>query len=153
MTRTIRLGLAITALAVLALGNVASTAAGGPKVLDTQLVGIPTAGLSLDGLAGGGVAWVLDQGHARLFADGRLKVEFEGLVLATNHTNPIRNGRAVVTCDHAFAAQSQVVPFSADGNAEVDARVSLPSSCLAPTVFFVGVTPTGAQPWFAVNGF
>ncbi len=153
MHRPLRLGLALVVLAALAIGNVASTAAGGPKVLDARLAGIPTAGLTLDGLIGGGVPWVLDQGNAKLFADGRLRVEVEGLVLATTHTNPIANGRAVVTCGSVPAASSPIVPFSAAGDAEVSTTVQLPSPCLAPAVFFVGVLPTGAERWFAVTGF
>ena len=154
MKRPLRIVLGLAVLAALALGTVGSTIAGGPKVLDTRLVGVPTRLLVLDGLTGGGVPWVLDEGHARLFADGRLQVEVEGLVLATTHTNPIDNGRAVVTCGHVAVAQSPIVPFSDSGDAEVTTVVSLPSPCLAPTVFFVGINPTtGAQPWFAVSGF
>jgi len=153
MSRPARLALALVALAALLVGNVASTAAGGQKVLDTSLVGIPTGGLVLDGLPGGGIPWVLNDGHAKLFADGRLQVEVDGLVLATTHTNPIANARAVVTCNHVVAAKSPIVPYSAAGDGQVTTTVSLPSPCLAPTVFWVGVTPTGAEPWFAVSGF
>jgi hypothetical protein len=156
MSRPIRLVLALAVLAALAFASVATTTAGGPKVLDTRLVGIPTGGLVLDGLNGGGVPWVLDEGHARLFADGRLQVEVEGLVLNVtppNPINPIPNGRAVVTCSHVVAAKSPIVPFSRAGDGEVETVVNLPSPCLAPTVFWVGVTATGAEPWFAVSGF
>ncbi len=153
MTRFLRLVLAVAMLGALVVGNVASTIASGSKVFDAQMVGIPTAGLMLDGLTGGGVPWVLDSGRAKLFADGRLDVEVEGLVLATNHTNPVANGLAVVACGNVAVAQSEIVPFSPAGDAEVETTVSLPSPCLAPAVFFVGVTATGAQRWFAVTGF
>jgi hypothetical protein len=153
MHRTLRLSLALVLLAALAIGTVASADAGGPKVLDARLTGIPTAGLTLDGIIGGGVPWVIDQGSAKLFADGRLNVEVEGLVLATSHTNPIANGRAIVTCGSVAAASSPIVPFSPTGDAEVTTTVQLPSPCLAPAVFFVGVLPTGAERWFAVTGF
>jgi hypothetical protein len=141
------------AIFALAFGSVASTTAGGPKLLDARMTGIPTAGLSLHGLAGGGVPWTLDDGRAMLFTDGRLHVEVEGLVLATTGTNPVANGRAVVTCSSAAVASSPVVPFSVPGgDAEVDTVVSLPASCLAPAVFFVGVLANGAERWFAVTG-
>jgi hypothetical protein len=156
MSRPIRLTLALAVLAVLTIGSVATTTAGGPKILDTRLTGLPTRLLVLDGLTGGGAPWALDEGHARLFADGRLQVEVEGLVLNVtppNPINPIPNGRAVVTCNHVVAAKSPIVPFSTAGDAEVETVVSLPSPCLAPTVFWVGVTATGAEPWFAVSGF
>ena len=151
MIRAVRLGLGLLAIVGLAFGSVASATAGGPKLLDAHMTGIPTGGLALQGLAGGGAPWVLDDGRAMLFADGRLHVEVEGLLLL-NGTNPIPNGRAVVTCGSAPAVSSPVVPFSPAGDAEVNARVSLPSPCLAPAVFFVGVLPTGAERWFAVTG-
>jgi len=149
MSRSVRLLLALAFVAVLAVGNVASTVAGGPKVLDAQMTGIPTAGLTLDGVIGGGSPWVLDGGHARLFADGRLEVQIEGLVLASSHTNPVTSGHAIVTCNGSPAATTADVPFSPDGNAEVEATVTLPSPCLAPAVFFT----TGTDRWLAVTGF
>jgi len=151
MTRPIRIVLGLAAILVLAFGSVASTAAGGPKVLDARMVGIPTPSLALQGLAGGGAAWFLDDGRAMLFADGRLHVEVDHLVLA-NGTNPIDNGRAVVTCGSLPAASSPIVPFSDAGDAEVDTRVDLPTPCLAPAVFFMGVLTNGAERWFAVTG-
>jgi hypothetical protein len=153
MSRLIRISLAIGAILVLALGSVASATAGGPKLLDATMTGIPSGGLVLQGLTGGGVAWTLEDGRAMLFTDGRLHVEVEGLVLATTGQNPIANGRAVVTCSSAPAASSPIVPFSVPGgDAEVNTRVTLPSPCLAPAVFFVGVLPNGAERWFAVTG-
>jgi hypothetical protein len=152
MLRTIRLAGALTLLAILALGSVTSTAAGGPKVLDARLTGIPTAGLIVNGVTGGGVPWAIDNGRAKLFADGRLEVDVEGLVVASTGVNPIANGRAVLTCGDAPAASSPVVPFSPAGDAQVSTQVELPSSCLAPAVFFVGVLPNGAERWFAVTG-
>jgi hypothetical protein len=152
MPRSIRLVLATGLLAALALGNVASTSAGGPKVLDARMVGIPAGAPTVQGLLGGGAPWVIDDGRAKLFADGRLDVDIEGLVLASNGTNPIANGRAIVTCNSVAAASSPVVPFSATGDAEVNTVVSLPSPCFAPAVFFVGVLPNGAERWFAVTG-
>ena len=152
MPRRLRLGLAMVVLAALTIGTVATTTAGGPKVLDARLAGIPTGGLVLHGLTGGGVPWKIDEGRAKLFADGRLEVEVQGLTLL-NGTNPIANGRAIVTCSSVAAASSPVVPFSAAGDALVTTVVELPSPCLAPAVFFVGVLPNGAERWFAVTGF
>jgi hypothetical protein len=151
MSRPVRLGLGLLAILVLAFGSVASTTAGGPKVLDARMVGIPTGGLVLQGVTGGGAPWFLDEGRAMLFADGRLHVEVDHLVLG-NGTNPITQGRAIVTCAAAPAASSPIVPFSSAGDAEVDTVVSLPAPCLAPAVFFAGVLASGAERWFAVTG-
>jgi hypothetical protein len=153
MSRRFRFVLTLAALGALAFGSVASTAAGGPKVLDARMAGIPTGGLVLHGLIGGGVPWSIDEGRAMLFSDGRLHVEVQGLVVAASGTNPIANGRAVLTCSSAAVASSPIVPFSPTGDAEVNTIVALPASCLAPAVFFVGVTATGAERWFAVTGF
>ena len=152
MSRTIRLVLAGAVLAALAVGNVASTVAGGPKVLDATMAGIPIGGLGLHGLIGGGVPWSLESGRAKLFADGRLHVEVEGLVVAASGINPVGTGKAVVTCSSIEVASSAAVPFSRAGDAEVDTTVSLPASCLAPAVFFSGITANGPR-WFAVTGF
>jgi hypothetical protein len=152
MSRSLRLALATGVLAALAIASVATTVAGGPKILDARLAGIPTGGLALHGLTGGGAPWIIDAGRAKLFSDGRLEVEVQGLTLL-NGTNPIANGRAIVTCSSVAVASSPVVPFSATGDATVATRVQLPASCLAPAVFFSGVLPSGAERWFAVTGF
>jgi len=152
MSRGIRLAIAGALLAALALGTVSTAAASGRKVFSSSMVGIPTANLALFGVAGGGVAWDIDEGSATLTADGRLHVEVQGLVLATTHTNPIDFGRAIVACGGAAVASTAAVPFSDAGDAEVDATVSLPSPCLAPAVFFAGITGAGDR-WFAVSGF
>jgi len=152
MARSLRLAIAGAALAAVALGTVATTAAGGPKVLDARLTGIPTGAPMLHGLTGGGVQWIIDDGRAKLFADGRLEVDVQGLTLV-NGVNPIDTGRAIVTCNSVAVARSGIVPFTDAGDALVATRVDLPSPCLAPAVFFVGITPTGAERWFAVTGF
>lgn len=154
MFRIVRPALLGAAIAtVLAVGSV--TADPGTKLLDASMTGIPTAGMSLLGVAGGGVPWVLDRGDARLFADGRLQVSVQHLVLAAGPlagTNPIPTGRAIVACGGGTSTvMTDVVPFSPDGDAMVSATVNLPSPCLAPAVFFAGQTGGGPR-WFAVTG-
>ena len=78
------------------------------------------------GVNGGGVPWKLGSAQGRLRADGRLDIEVQGLVLVS--TDP--------------------VPATMTGNAEIDAKVVLPSPCFAPIVF---VTSGGGN-WFAVTG-
>ena len=152
MSRTLRLVLSLAALAALAFGSVASTTAGGPKVLDARMAGIPSGAPTLHGLTGGGVAWSIDEGRVMLFADGRLHVEVQGLVVAASGVNPVPTGRAILTCSSVTAATTPAVPFSRAGDAEVNAIVDLPATCLAPAVFFVGVTANGDR-WFAVTGW
>jgi hypothetical protein len=143
---------AVMAVALLA-GSVAADP--GTKVLDASMTGIPTGGLSLLGVSGGGIPWVLDRGDARLFADGRLQVTVQHLVLASGPlagTNPIATGRAIVVCGGGTSTvMTDTVPYSSDGDATVDTVVNLPSPCLAPVVFFAGQTGAGPR-WFAVSG-
>jgi hypothetical protein len=155
MLRRVRPALvaAFSASLVVAGATVAANG-GGHKLVDQAMFGIPTGGLTLGGVAGGGLPWVIDEGHADLRADGRLHIEVRGLVLgagAAIGTNPIPTGVGIVSCGGAAAATTDPVPYSPQGDATVDARVSLPADCLAPTVFFAGVTGAGPR-WFAVNG-
>ena len=149
-TRLARLILASAVLGVLAFGTVASTSAGGAKIIDSGMSGIPVGGMAIGGVAGGGAPWQISSGDVKLFADGRLHVEVHGLLLL-NGTNPIRNGRAIVACAGAAPTLSDTVPFSITGDAEVNTIVSLPSPCLAPVVFFAGAIAPGVDRWFAVN--
>jgi len=152
MVRSIRLAVLIGLLAALVVGS-GTVAAGGPKILDTRLAGLPTPRLVLAGVTGAGHAWAIADGNAKLFADGRLHVEVEGLVLTPEGTNPVGSGRAVVSCNGgatpADIVMSAVVPLSIpDGNAVVDQKLTLPSPCLAPTIFFA----SAGGAWFAVSG-
>ena len=149
MVRKARFVFALTLLVVLTAATVATTSAGGRKILDSTMAGLPTGSLPLDGLTGGGVPWSIDEGRVLLFADGRLHVEIEGLVITATGVNPVTIGKAVVTCGGAPVAETSTVPFSATGDAEINAVVSLPSPCLGVAVFFTNATSR----WFAVSGF
>jgi hypothetical protein len=143
------------ALIAVALATGVATANPGTKLLDASMTGIPTGGMMLEGVAGGGLPWVLARGDARLFADGQLQVSVSHLVIATGPkagTNPIPTGRAIVVCNGGTSmVMSGLVPYSPEGNAMVNTRVDLPSTCLAPVVFFAGQTANGPL-WFAVTG-
>jgi len=152
MVRFVRFALAVTLLAVLALGSVANAAASNRKVFDSSMAPIPAGAPTLFGVLGGGVAWVIDEGRATLTSGGRLHVEVEGLVLQSSGVNPVHTGRAIVTCAGVVAASTDAVPFSGTGDAEVDATVSLPSPCFGPAVLFAGITANGDR-WFAATGF
>ena len=148
--RAIRLGLALTLLAALTVSGALNVAAGGRKVLDATMTGMPVPGTIVAGITGAGAPWVIDQGHAQLFADGRIHVDVEGLVIPGRvPPNPVDFGKAVVSCNGVFADDTALVPFSDDGNATVDDVVTLPAQCQGVTVFFT--SPGGG--WFAVTGF
>lgn len=149
MIRRIRFLLALAVLVVLTAATVATADASGRKVFSSSMVALTTPGTVVAGVTGAGAPWIIEEGSATLTAGGRLHVEVQGLVLTATGGNPVTTGRAVVSCGGAVAATTDAVPFSATGDAEVEATVSLPSPCLAPAVFF---TSTGGK-WFAVTGF
>lgn len=122
-----------------------------------QLRGIPTAGLALRNIAGGGLPWTIDRGEAKLDANGTLKVEVQGLVLAAGAlagTNPVSQFIATLSCLNADGTinniSTQPVPATTTGDAEVKETLSLPDVCLAPIVFVRGFPNLR---WFAVSGF
>ena len=150
MTRSIRLAVALSLLLALTIGVASNTAAGGRKVLDATMTGLPVPGTVIAGITGAGAPWVIDAGRAQLFADGRIHVVVEGLVIPGRvPPNPVDFGKAVVSCNGVFADDTALVPFSDDGDATVDDVVTLPSPCQGVTVFFT--SPAGG--WFAVTGF
>lgn len=164
--------LALAGLAAAVAVVLPSTVIGGDdgrKVLEARsMAGVPlayTAARSpIRGVNGGGLPWEIDAGEVSLRANGRLKVEVEGLVLGRSApvpatlqgTNPITTFRAIVSCQTVDATGAASVanaitdpfPASTAGDAEFEGRVDLPSPCIAPIVFVT--SPGGA--WFAATG-
>lgn len=111
---------------------------------------------AIRGVNGGGLPWKLVSAEGRLRADGRLSIEVEGLVLVSTGANPSPTFRGVVNCLSSDATgtpttvnvSTDPVPATSTGDAEIDARLALPSPCFAPIVF---VTSGGGN-WFAVTG-
>lgn len=150
MARSIRIVLTLGALTALTIGLASNASAGGRKVLDATMTGLPVPFTVIAGITGAGAPWVIDEGRALLFADGRIHVDVEGLVIPGRvPPNPVDFGKAVVSCNGVFADDTAVVPFSDEGNATVDDVVTLPAQCQGVTVFFT--SPGGG--WFAVTGF
>jgi hypothetical protein len=121
------------------------------------------AGNAIRGVPGGGLPWEIDDAQGKLSANGRLKIDVEGLVLARRTpvpanlqgTNPIPNFKAIVSCQTITGGaatttnvETGLVPASTDGNARINTFVELPSPCIAPIIFVT--SPTGA--WFAATG-
>lgn len=113
---------------------------------------------------GGGLPWIITAGTGSLKSDGHLLVHVRGLVLADRSpvpaalqgTNPVPDFEAIVSCQSIGAdgtatianVSTEQFPASTAGNANIDARVSLPHPCIAPVVFVA--SPGGA--WFAATG-
>ncbi|MBO0785932.1 MAG: hypothetical protein J2P33_07645 [Actinobacteria bacterium] len=113
---------------------------------------------------GGGLPWMITAANGSLKSDGHLIVHVRGLVLADQPqvppaqqgTNPIPAFEAIVSCQSIGTDGTATVsnvstaqfPASTDGNADINATVSLPHPCIAPIVFVA--SPAGA--WFAASG-
>jgi hypothetical protein len=152
MARSLRFAIAAGLLASLAFGGTAAAAPGKHKVLDADMIGLAVKGTVIAGVTGAGHAWAIEEGNAKLFSDGRVLVNVEGLVLTPEGINPVPTGRAVVSCNGGVSAgdivMSDVVPLSVpEGDAHVNQWLTLPSPCVNPVVFFA--SPGGA--WFAVT--
>jgi hypothetical protein len=99
-----------------------------------------------------------------LDANGELRVDVDGLVLANDPsvpanlrgTNPVPDFAAVVTCRTASAGAVVTTrtttanfPATPEGDARIRATLALPSPCVTPYVF---VTSPNGGVWFAVTG-
>src|SRR5262245_1763830 len=151
----------IAAVAAVAIGVTAAISSGdGRTVLkfDTMApVVAPYTGAAnpIRGVPGGGVPWQIDSASGRLRADGRLQIDVEGLVLVATGVNPVGTFKAIVSCQSSAAGLPTTVNVSTDpvpatmtGDAEIDAKLALPSPCFAPIVFVT----SGGGSWFAVTG-
>jgi len=154
MNRVLRIAVTLGLLEALlaGTGTVAAKSPNG-KVFDAKFVGLPVKGMVLAGVTGAGHAWSIESGKAMIFANDRVKVIVEGLVLSPEGTQPAPMGAVVVSCNGGVAAgdivQSANVPLSQpDGDAEFDGTLPLPSPCLDPVVFFTSTAGT----WFAEAG-
>jgi hypothetical protein len=118
-----------------------------------------TTDLAFHGLPPGGADWSLDEGTAKLRSSGNLKVEVEGLILtAVGNTGPITGIAASVFCGAdsvtAPAGTTAIFPLSTQGDGEIEAHVSLPSTCLAPLVVVQPARGTTLlQAYIAIDGF
>lgn len=111
------------------------------------------------GMPPGGAPWSLDQGSVRLRGSGKLRLEVEGLVLTSLGTaGPITGIAASVFCGADSVttpvATTPVAPLSSSGDGEIDARVSVPGTCLAPLVLVRPANASGLlSVYIAIEGF
>jgi hypothetical protein len=162
--------LAVTMLVVAALFSAQVSAKNdeGRTVLkfDTMVgVSAPYTGAAnpIRGINGGGIPWVLRSAEGELRQSGKLKVEVQGLVLATTGANPVATFKATVSCLSIENGLPTTVNVSTDpvpattglasaggGNAEIEAMLDLPHPCIAPIIF---VANGGNGAWFSATGF
>jgi hypothetical protein len=106
-------------------------------LLRAPIAGSVPADPTLFGVAPGALPWVITSGSASVHRDGRLRVTVDSLVVPTaphNGTNPLPLLEASLVCNGAVVATTAPVNFSTAGDAEISARVAVPSTCLAPAI-------------------
>ncbi len=164
LKKIVATSLAVTAIA--AVGLTASAAArDGRKLENDSMVGLPAAFVGsaapIRGLNGGGVPWTIGSSEVEVKASGKVEVSFQDLVFAAGPNvgkNTVATMKVVVSCLTETGATVNVstptFPVSVataldnGGDGMIEAKVALPSTCIAPIVFVT--TPTDR--WLAVNG-
>ena len=99
------------------------------------------------GVKAGGAPWVLGEGEVRVRADGRIRVELEGLQIPrANGTkdNPVAKIVASLFCGGTLAARTDPQDLSVPGgNAKFRATLMVPTTCDAATVLISPAANTG----------
>jgi hypothetical protein len=142
----------------------------GNSSLEAGVVG-SAVGQVIGGISSGGAPWVVNEGEASVSADGRVRVEVQGLLIATGGpanlvgtTGPVTMVAASVVCGGTGGLPVSVPdtaitpsPLSSRGDAHIDQRVTLPAVCIGPVVLvriFNPAAPVGSQlgPFIAATG-
>jgi hypothetical protein len=163
-----RLALLLSLMTIVGLGAVFGAIASGPsdKVLKFErmapvvapFTGTTSPANPIRGINGGGVPWSIESGVGQLRANGRLHIEVEGLIIPARGNNPVSAFRGVVNCLTPGSPTDGVnlvtdpFPATMAGDAEIDARVDLPDTCVAPIVFVTNGTGSAPGAWFATTG-
>jgi hypothetical protein len=114
--------------------------------------------VTIAGVKSGGAPWVVNHGFAVLNDDGRLRADVRGLILPNLGTpGPVTAIAASVVCGDVVATTSDSVALSVDGNAEIHAKLQVPSPCLGTIVLiramaFNGTPLPAPGPWIAATG-
>jgi hypothetical protein len=90
--------------------------------------------------------------------EGRLRADLRGLILQNLGTpGPVTTVAASVVCGGAVAVTTDSVPLTVDGNAEIHAKLQVPSPCLGLIVLvraaaFNGIPLPVPGPGIAATG-
>jgi hypothetical protein len=109
----------------------------------------------IHGVVPGGVPWVISRGsRVELKADGELELRIRGLIIPDRgNAGPVTTVAASLLCgaDTTPAATTGSVPLSSSGNARIEEHITVPATCLAPSVL---VNPNGStKAYIAVSGW
>jgi hypothetical protein len=115
-------------------------------------------GVTIAGVKSGGAPWVVSRGFAVLNDEGRLRVNLRGLILPSVGTpGPVTAVAASLVCGDVVAATTDSVLLSVEGNAEIRAKLQVPSPCLGTMLLiraaaFNGTPLLSPGPWIAATG-
>jgi hypothetical protein len=133
---------------------------------ESSIVGSVPA-LTIGGVTSAGAPWVAG-GEASVSSRGDLEVHVKGLLLGpgappalVGTVGPVQMVAASLVCGGSGGAvvdSSDGVPLSSAGNAEIEASINVPSTCMAPVILvriFNAAGAPGSQlgPFIAVSGF
>ncbi len=137
---------------------------GGAQFQSGMVGSVP--GATIGGVQSGGLPWVVKDGEASLSGSGQLQVQVSGLLIANEPgvpvgvigtVDPVQMVAVSVVCGGSggsVVASTDGVTLSSRGDAEIDAQITLPATCMAPVVLVRIFNPIGSQvgPFIAVNG-
>ena len=139
-----RASLLVVAVCVMAGMFAIGTSADELVFLSPVVGSIPNAVIA--GVPSGGAPWVVRRGIAVLTDEGRLRVDIRGLVLPSvnNTAGPITGVAASVVCANLVVATSNTASLSTDGDADIHAKLAVPSPCLGAVVLVRVAAVNGA---------
>jgi len=114
------------------------------------------------GVQSGVAPWTVGRGSAVLDDEGRLRVEVRNLIiLKLGNPGPVTNVSASLVCGGSggsVVSTTAAVPLSGDGNAEIEAKITMQSTCFSPIVLIraAGINDNllpQPGPWIASTGF
>lgn len=124
-----------------------------------------TPGTTVGGVVAGGAPWVIREGRA-IVSGGSLVIEVNGLLIGgpgappslVGTVGPVTAVGASLVCGGsggAVIASTGAVPFSASGNAHIEAQITVPDRCIAPVVLlrFANLASSQLGPFIALTGF
>jgi hypothetical protein len=118
---------------------------------------------TIRGIPGDEAPWEIKSVHGSLTESGHLVINIKGLVFKDDPRSPAdeigKNDetqfRALVSCLSTDATtpmnvETQGFPTGPKGNATINARLTLPTPCVAPIVMILAGSE---EKWFAMTGF
>ena len=114
-------------------------------------------GITIAGVGSAGAPWTVGHGTAVVTDEGRIRVDLRGLILpSTGNAGPVTQVSASVACSDKVVATTNAVNLTTSGNAEIRAKLSLPSPCLGTVVLIriaaLNNSPLANGPFIAATG-